>query len=56
MYLLKSKDKVLHYFKTYKAEVENQLETKIKRLRSDGGGEYFSSEFSVFCEKHGIIH
>jgi hypothetical protein len=45
MYLLKLKDEALHYFKTYKAEVENQLERKIKRLRSDRGGEYFSSDF-----------
>jgi transposase InsO family protein len=56
VYLLKSKDEALHYFKTYKAEAENQLERKIKRLRSDCGGEYFSSEFSDFCVKHGIIH
>jgi hypothetical protein len=35
VYLLKSKDEALHYFKTYKAEVEIQLERKIKRLRSD---------------------
>jgi hypothetical protein len=54
--LLKSKDEALHYFKTYKAEAENQLERKIKRLRSDRGGEYFSSEFSDFCVEHGIIH
>jgi transposase InsO family protein len=53
VYLLKSKDEALHYFKTYKAEVENQLERKIKRLRSDRGGEYFSGDFSV---EHGIIH
>jgi transposase InsO family protein len=56
VYLLKSKDETLHYFKTYKAEAENQLERKIKRLRSDRGGEYFSSEFSDFCVEHGIIH
>jgi hypothetical protein len=30
VYLLKSNDEALHYFKTYKAEVENQLERKIK--------------------------
>nr|AAT81746.1 integrase core domain containing protein [Oryza sativa Japonica Group]ABF96757.1 retrotransposon protein, putative, Ty1-copia subclass [Oryza sativa Japonica Group] len=48
--------KALHYFKTYKAEVENQLERKIKRLRSDRGGEYFSNEFASFCEEFGIIH
>ena len=26
VYLLKTKDKALHYFKVYKAEVENQFE------------------------------
>jgi transposase InsO family protein len=56
MYLLKSKDEALDYFKIYKAEVENQLEKKIKWLRSDRGGEYFSNEFSEFCVEHGIIH
>ncbi|RVW47574.1 Retrovirus-related Pol polyprotein from transposon TNT 1-94 [Vitis vinifera] len=43
-------------FKVYKAEVENQLEKNIKVLRSDRGGEYFSSEFNSFCEEYGIIH
>jgi hypothetical protein len=53
---LKVKRQALHYFKTYKAEVENQLERKIKWLRSDRGGEYFSGDFSDFCVEHGIIH
>jgi transposase InsO family protein len=44
------------YFKTYKARAENQLERKIKRLRSDRGGEYFSDDFSDFCVEHGITH
>ena len=48
--------KALHYFKIYKAEVENQLEKKIKRVRSDRGGEYFSNEFSEFCAEHEIFH
>jgi transposase InsO family protein len=56
VYLLKSKDEALHYFKTYKVEVENHLERKIKRLRSGHGGEYFSGDFSDFCVEHGIIH
>ena len=56
VYLLKTKDEALYYFKVYKAEVENQLEKKIKRLRSDRGGEYFSNEFSEFCEVYEIIH
>jgi transposase InsO family protein len=56
VYLLKTKDEALHYFKIYKAEIENQLERKIKHLRSDRGGEYFSNEFNLFCEEHGIVH
>jgi transposase InsO family protein len=56
VYLLKTKDKVLNCFKTYKAEVENQLEKKIKHFRSDHGGEYFSNELDLFCAEHGIIH
>jgi transposase InsO family protein len=56
VYLLKTKDEALHYFKVYKVEVENQLEKKIKRLRSDHGGEYFLNEFSEFCVVYGIIH
>ena len=56
VYLLKSKDKTLHYFKIYKAEVENQLDKKIKWLWSDRVGEYFSNEFSEFCTVHEIIH
>ena len=56
VYLLKTKDEALDFFKIYKAEVENQLERKIKRVRSDRGGEYFSNEFNLFCAEHGIIH
>jgi transposase InsO family protein len=52
IYLLKSKDEALHYFKIYKAEVENQLERKIKHLRSDRGGESFSNTF----DEHSIVH
>jgi transposase InsO family protein len=56
VYLLKTKDKVLNCFKTYKAEVKNQLEKNIKCFRFDRGGEYFSNEFDLFCVEHGIIH
>jgi transposase InsO family protein len=56
IYLLKSKDEALHYFKIYKAEVENQLERKIKHVRIDRGGEYFLNLFTLFCEEHRIIH
>jgi transposase InsO family protein len=56
VYLLETKDETLNCFKTYKAEVENQLEKKIKCFRSDRGGEYFSNEFDLFCAEHGIVH
>jgi hypothetical protein len=56
VYLFKTKDEALNCFKTYKAEVENQLEKNIKCFRSDRGGEYFSNEFDLFCVEHGIIH
>ena len=41
-------------FLSYKAEVENQLDRKIKRIRSDRGGEYIP--LNNYCEKEGIIH
>ena len=56
MFLLKHKDQTFDAFKLYKLEVENQLNKKIKVLRSDRGGEYFSNEFNTFCEENCIIH
>ena len=47
VYLLKTKDEALQYFKAYKTEVENQLERKIKCLRSDRGGDYFQVIFLI---------
>ena len=56
VFLLKNKSETFNAFKVYKTEVENQLGKNIKVLRSDRGGEYFSSEFNSFCEEYGIIH
>ncbi|GJT50981.1 retrovirus-related pol polyprotein from transposon TNT 1-94 [Tanacetum coccineum] len=56
VYLLKSKDKAFKTFKIYKAEEENQRGKKIQILRSDRGGEYFSTEFSFYCESQSLIH
>ncbi|KAG8480618.1 hypothetical protein CXB51_024788 [Gossypium anomalum] len=41
LYLIHEKSQSLDVFKTYKAEVENQLNKKIKNVRSDRGGEYY---------------
>ena len=55
MYLLKGKDEAIEKFVLYKNEVENQLNRKIKVLRSDRGGEY-ETPFREFCAQHRIIH
>ena len=34
--------------------VENETGLKIKKLRSDNGGEYEDSEFKKFCFESGI--
>ena len=54
VYLLRNKDETLDMFLSYKAEVENQFNRKIKRIRSDRGGEYIP--LNDYCEKEGIIH
>jgi len=55
-YLIKRKSEVFEVFRKLKSLVEKQSGYKIKTLRTDGGGEYVSSEFEVFCTKEGIVH
>ncbi|KZV28460.1 hypothetical protein F511_03263 [Dorcoceras hygrometricum] len=55
VYLLRSKDEAIEAFTKYKNEVENQLTSKIKMIRSDRGGEYVAP-FEEFCSNSGIIH
>ena len=54
VYLLRNKDEAFDMFLSYKAEVENQLDRKIKRIRYDRGGEYI--RLNDYCESEGIIH
>ena len=52
-------------FKAYKAEVENQHNKRIKKVRSDRGGEYYGrydgsceqrpGPFAKFLEEYGIV-
>ena len=42
-------------FQHFKNEVENQLDRKIKVIRSDRGGEY-EAPFGDFCSQHCIIY
>ena len=41
---------------SYNTEVENKKNERIKMIRSDRGGEYFSNECNASCEEHEIIH
>ena len=54
IYFLRNKSDTFSRFKDFKALTEKQYGKFIKILRSDGGGEYNSHEFSDFCKQHGI--
>jgi len=41
-------------FKNFIAMVERQIDIKVKAIRNDNGGEYFSKEFDAFYQMHGI--
>lgn len=43
-------------FKTYNVSVYNELDKKIKIIRSNRGGEYKSNEFLGFYFSYGIVH
>nr|GEV39925.1 hypothetical protein [Tanacetum cinerariifolium] len=43
-----------HAFKKFKPMVKKEKGLKIKSMRSDRGGEFFSNEFNKFCEDNGI--
>lgn len=52
--LLKYKDESFDKFKVFKAIVENELDLKIKCLRSYRGGEFILDNCFYLCEQHGI--
>ena len=54
VYLFRNKDKAFNMFLSYKAEEDYQLDRKIKRIRSNRGGEYIP--LNDYCENEGIIH
>ena len=54
IYFLQNKFEVFYEFKEFKTLVENQLEKKIKVLRTDNGGELCWNQFEDFCKKCGI--
>jgi hypothetical protein len=52
--LMKHKGEMLQHFLNFKTMVKKEKGVSIKCLRSDGGGEYFSNEFSKYLKEHGI--
>ncbi|KAJ9544558.1 hypothetical protein OSB04_024265 [Centaurea solstitialis] len=55
VYLIRHKSEAFEKFKEFQSEVQNQLDTKIKFLRSDRGGEYLSQEFDNHMMECGIV-
>ena len=54
VFFMKKKSEVFEHFKTFRSMLKTQKQIKIKRLRSDGGGEFISTEFKDFLKKKGI--
>jgi hypothetical protein len=53
-FFLKNKSEDFENFKIYKEMVENEMDSKIKCLRYDNGGEFKPKEFMDYCSDHGI--
>jgi hypothetical protein len=54
IFFLKNKSKYFENFNIYKEMVENEMDSKIKCLRFDNGGEFTSKEFVDYSNSHGI--
>ncbi|KAJ9544308.1 hypothetical protein OSB04_024015 [Centaurea solstitialis] len=55
VYLIRHKSEAFEKFKEFQSEVQNQLDRKIKFLRSDRGREYLSLEFDSHLRECGIV-
>ena len=51
--LLRSKDQAFKAYKTFVSWAQTQHRVKIKRLRSDRGGEYTGNDFTDFLKSQG---
>ena len=55
-YTIKKKSEVYDTFMEWKAMVERECGRKLKKLRSDNGGEYTSNEFETKFKEEGMKH
>jgi hypothetical protein len=56
IYVVKHKHEVFGKFVEWKSLVEKSSGYKVKKLRTDNGGEYTSTEFENYLKKDGIEH
>jgi transposase InsO family protein len=56
IYFVRNKSDVKTVFQMFYNLVETQFSTKIKKLKSDNGGEYVNNKITAFLEMKGIIH
>ncbi|KAH9142061.1 hypothetical protein AeRB84_013835 [Aphanomyces euteiches] len=56
VFFLKNKSDALQCFKEFTAYCRTQFDLPVRCLRSDNGGEYFSTLFSEFLLENGIQH
>ena len=54
--MLQQKFEALSAFKKFHKAIELQTGRRLKKLRSDNGGEYVSHDFESYCTDHGIHH
>ncbi|GJX47737.1 putative ribonuclease H-like domain-containing protein [Tanacetum coccineum] len=54
VFFLATKDEISGILKTFITEIENQLDHKVKVIRSDNGIEFKNSVMNQFCEMKGI--
>ena len=55
-YFMAQKSQVVDKFVEFKAMVENQLNAKIKCLRTDNGKEFVNKQMGSKCVHAGIVH
>ncbi|MCO5594848.1 hypothetical protein L7F22_048882 [Adiantum nelumboides] len=54
VYFIREKSEAFGKFKLWHKLVENETGKKVKKLRTDRGGEFISDEFNSYCNDYGI--